>query len=256
MQYFVGVDIGTTHTKAVMVTATGKVLQEKKAGYPTHQPFPGYSEQDPDQIFTAVLDVLGGVLAFINDKENLTAVCFSAAMHSIMAINEQGRPLTPLYTWADTRSIKYTVELKSTEKGKRIYLETGTPVHPMSPLCKIAWIKNELPEIFQSTHKFISGKEYVFWKLFGKFLIDYSIASATGMFNIRTLRWNDESLEFAGINADYLSQPVSPTHFETSLEEKCRKNVGLEKNCHFLSAQVMAVLLLSAVEQHCLMKWL
>lgn len=228
MPYIIGVDIGTTHTKAVATTATGEVLYEEKANYPTLQPLPGYSEQDPGLIINAVLDVLKRVLAKIDDKQNLAAVCFSAAMHSIMAVDKDGHPLTFLYTWADTRSVAYADALKNTEAGKRIYLQTGTAIHPMSPLCKIAWIKNELPEIFSKTYKFISGKEYIFYQLFGRYVVDYSIASATGLFNTKTLDWNSESLAFAGITEAHLSQPVSTSHFENKVLENFREELGID----------------------------
>jgi gluconokinase len=214
LNYIIGIDIGTTHTKAVVTSATAKVLFEEKAPYPTLQPEPGFSEQNPVQIYEAVVQVLEKVLGNIDEKENVLGVCFSAAMHSIMSIDKDGVPLTNLYTWADTRSKKYARELKDTEKGKRIYSVTGTAGHPMSPLCKIAWIRHELPEIFHKTYKFISVKEYVFYRLFNRFVVDFSVASATGLLNNKTFKWNEESLEFAGITAGHLSEPVSTTHSE------------------------------------------
>jgi len=217
MKYIIGVDIGTTHTKAVTANFKGEVLHEEKANYPTLQPVPGYSEQDPRLILEAVLGVLGKALENIQDKENLAAVCFSAAMHSLMAVGKDGNPLTSLLTWADTRSRRYAAVLKNSEAGKRIYLDSGTAVHPMSPLCKITWIRHELPEVFGATYKFISIKEYIFYKLFGQFKVDYSVASATGLFNNFTLKWNPESLSFAGIDENYLSEPVPVTHAETAL---------------------------------------
>ncbi len=214
MEYIIGVDIGTTHTKAVATSTTGEVLHEEKANYPTLQPALGFSEQDPILIFDAVVNVLEKVVAGIAGKHEAIAVCFSAAMHSIMALDKEGLPLTNIYTWADTRANKYAHELKDTEKGRMIYAQTGTAVHPMSPLCKIAWIKNELPDVFANTHKFLSVKEYIFYRLFNRFVVDFSIASATGLFNNRTLSWNDDSLQFAGITSDQLSEPVSTTHSE------------------------------------------
>jgi gluconokinase len=197
------------------------------------QPLPGYSEQDPQLIFEAVLGVLGKALDNIHDKENLGAVCFSAAMHSLMAININGKPLTSLLTWADTRSRRYAALLKDTEAGKRIYLDSGTAVHPMSPLCKIAWIRNELPEVFAGTYKFISIKEFIFYKLFGQFKVDYSVASATGLFNNFTLKWNEESLSFAGIDENYLSEPVPVTHAETALLPEYVQRFNLNRQLTF-----------------------
>ena len=226
MKYLIAVDIGTTHTKVLLTTTAGKILQEEKAGYPTYHPSPGFSEQDPDEILAGVLSALGNVLQSISDKQNIAAICFSAAMHSVLALNKAGKPLTAAFTWADIRSNEYARKLRLTDTGNRLYNQTGTPVHPMSPLCKIAWIKNELPEIFSNTHKFISVKEYIFYRLFSKFLVDYSIASATGLFNIKELAWNPESLEFAGITAAYLSEPVSPVHAETALNDVYRERFG------------------------------
>lgn len=225
--------MGTTHTKAVVSTAKGDVLFEEKAAYPTLQPFPGHSEQDPALLFDAVITVLEKVLGNIKDKKDVVAVCFSAAMHSIMAIDENGIPLTNLYTWADTRSNKYAKELKDSALGKAIYLETGTAVHPMSPLCKITWIRNELPDIFKRTSKFISGKEYVFYRLFDRFVVDFSIASATGLFSNRSFTWFESSLKYAGISTDYLSDPVSTTHSETGLLKIYKDRFGLAHNLPF-----------------------
>lgn len=234
MKYLIAVDIGTTHTKVLLTTEAGKILQEEKAGYPTCQPSPGHSEQDPDEIFAGVMSALGSVLQSITDKQNIAAICFSAAMHSIMALNKEGKPLTAVYTWADIRSNAYARKLRETDTGNRLYSQTGTPVHPMSPLCKIAWIKDELPEIFNNTFKFISVKEYIFYRLFGKFIVDYSIASATGLFNTNELRWNSESLAFAGISPAYLSEPVSPTHIETALHESYRERFELRHDIPFM----------------------
>lgn len=234
MNYLIGIDIGTTHTKAVVTSTKGEVLYEEKAHYPTLQPSPGYSEQNPVQIFEAVIEVLGKVFISVPDKKDVMAVCFSAAMHSIMAIDKQGVPLTNLYTWADTRANKYARELKDSKKGKLIYSQTGTAVHPMSPLCKIAWIKNELPEIFLNTYKFISVKEYIFYRLFNRFVVDYSVASATGLFNNHNFKWNEDSLQFAGITTDHLSEPVSTTHSELLKNEIFVKRFNLEKELPFI----------------------
>ena len=72
--------------------------------------------------------------------------------------------------------------------GKKIYEHTGTPIHPMSPLCKLMWMKDNQPDIFANAYKFISIKEYIWFHFFGKFQVDYSIASGTGLFDIQVIR--------------------------------------------------------------------
>jgi gluconokinase len=230
MQYFIGVDIGTTHTKAVIINTEGQVLQEIKASYLTRQPQPGYSEQDPEEVLTAVLRVIQKTVAVVPEKDNIQCIAFSAGMHSLMAVNKNGQPITGLLTWADIRSNKYAAKLKQTARGQEIYDQTGTPIHPMTPLCKIAWIKYEMPLVFAETYKFISMKEYVMFKLSGEYLVDYSIASASGLFDNRLLQWSSDAMEFAGITTNQLSIPVSPTHIIKSFSTEFGKSTGLSKN--------------------------
>lgn len=234
MRHIIGIDIGTTHMKAVVATTTGRVLHEAKKGYPsTHSPA-GNHEQDAEYIFQSVLQVLKKAGDGIKEKESIACICFSAAMHSLLAIDKLGKPLTPMMTWADTRSNQYAVKLKGTAKGDLIYQRTGTPIHPMSPLCKIAWIKGERPDVFAAAHKFISIKEYIFYHLFGEFVIDYAIASATGLFDIHQLQWCDEALQFAGINADKLSRLVSTDTAFSELREDYSSQLNLPAKVPFL----------------------
>lgn len=234
MHHIIGIDIGTTHVKAVIATTAACILEEIKEGYPTLNPLPGHQEQDPVDIFQAVLKVLKQAIDTIADKETISCISFSAAMHSLMAVNKTGQPLTPLMTWADTRSNQYAQEIKNTGQGDIIYQCSGTPIHPMSPLCKIAWIRLEMPAVFAVAHKFISAKEYVFHQFFNEFVIDHSIASATGLFDIHQMQWCDESLKFAGISAEQLSSPVSSTQTFTKLKEEYRLQLGLPGNISFL----------------------
>ncbi len=107
--------------------------------------------------------------------------------------------LRPLITWADTRSEKIAEEIRRSADAEKIYTATGTPIHSMSPLCKIKWLKENEPEIFKDAFKFISIKEFIWYRLFNAYEVDYSIASATGLFNIDSFEWNEPSLQLCGI---------------------------------------------------------
>ncbi|HEY9363363.1 MAG TPA: gluconokinase [Chitinophagaceae bacterium] len=209
MNYIIGIDIGTSNIKAVVITDGGKIIKEFELAHELYSPLPGYSEQDPDEIVASVFSIINRSASIIPDINQLKYISFSAAMHGLLALDEWGKPLTPFVTWADNRAHEIAADLKASAPGKKIYEHTGTPIHPMSPLCKIAWIKKEWPGIFQQATKFVSVKEYLFFKLFGQFVIDHSIASATGLFDITTLDWNGDALSFAGITAGRLSKPVS-----------------------------------------------
>ncbi|WP_373514749.1 gluconokinase, partial [Persicitalea sp.] len=88
----------------------------------------------------------------------------------------------------------------------------GTPIHAMSPLCKLLWLRENEPKLFKKAARFVGIKADVFFKLAGEYLVDYSIASATGLFNIEKFAWDEYTLNYLGLAADRFSEPVSPYH--------------------------------------------
>ncbi len=215
-QYVIGVDIGTGSAKAVAVNIYGKPVATSQVFYKTVSRQRGYSEQDPEIIWNAFAECIKEIAT----KENQVSlsVSLSSAMHSLLVVNNKNIAITPLITWEDTRSEKIAADLRNSPEAKSIYSATGTPIHSMTPLCKIKWMKENENKIFEQACKFISIKEFIWYRLFNKYEIDYSLASATGLFSIENFKWNKPSLEFCGIDESHLSEPV-PTHF-------IRKNIN------------------------------
>lgn len=209
---YIGVDIGTSSVKAVSIDNRGVVQNIRQIPYPIFSSSPDFQEQDPEEIFNATVKVLKDILADNQGNKNqIKAISFSAAMHSLMAIDAAGKPLTLLITWADSRAKQIADNLREMDLGKQIYRQTGTAVHAMSPLCKLLWLKEYQAELLAEAHKFIGIKEYVFFKLFGEYVIDFSLASATGLFDVFNLKWYKDSLQLIGIEENKLSTPVPTT---------------------------------------------
>ncbi|MFD1953133.1 gluconokinase [Paenibacillus thailandensis] len=252
LNYMIGIDMGTTSTKAVLFEENGKVVAKANEEYPLFTPTPAIAEQDPDQIFNAVLHTINQVMTeSMVDPERVLFVSFSSAMHSVIPVDSAGKPLMRCITWADNRSAAMSELLKKELNGHEIYRRTGTPIHPMSPLTKLMWLKREHPSIFDRTHKFISIKEYVFYKLFGEFVVDHSIASATGMMNLERLEWDAEALSVAGIAADRLSRLVPTTHTMTGLNGEYASQMKLSPSTPFVvgaSDGVLSNLGVNAIE--------
>ncbi|MBM7691056.1 gluconokinase [Peribacillus deserti] len=242
-KYVIGVDIGTTSTKSVLFSAEGSVISSFGIEYPLFSPTPGTAEQDPEEIFQAVIGSIKKTVEISRvNPESIICVSFSSAMHSVIAVDEEGRPLSRCITWADNRSSSCAEKIKKELNGHEIYLRTGTPIHPMSPLSKLAWLKHENEELFLNTHKFIGIKEYVFYKLFKQYVVDYSIASATGMFNLNDLAWDAEALNIAGVTPEQLSTPVSTTHSLTGLDEDYASAMNLLPSTPFVAGASDGVL--------------
>jgi gluconokinase len=212
MEYVLGIDIGTGSVKAVAVNLQCQSFEVCQHHYSFSAPKPGYHEQDPELIWNAFITSIKEIIIKIGTQP--LAISLSSAMHSLIAADENCRPLAPMITWADNRSWEIAKRLRESAEGISIYRATGTPLHAMSPLCKIIWIRENDPALFNKTFKFISIKEYIWHKIFNEFKIDYSIASSTGLFNINQLTWHNNALAMAGITAQSLSQPVSTDHTE------------------------------------------
>lgn len=211
MTYYLGVDIGTTSTKAVAFSEKGEMVAIHSSFYAMHHPHEGWSEQDPEEIVAAVVTAVNTVLKQLAPHPP-RFVSFSGAMHSLIAVDSNGAPLTPCIIWADNRAATIASELRRSEQGAAFYRVTGVPLHPMSPLCKLLWLKSETPDLFHRAARFIGIKEYVIYRLFGDAVVDSSVASATGLLNLETLQWDQDILDFIGITEDRLFTVVSPDY--------------------------------------------
>jgi gluconokinase len=220
--FYIGIDIGTTATKGMVFTQEGKVVNHCCISYEMYHPKPDWSVQKPSEVLNAV----------VNCVENLTKIhtpkfiSFSAAMQSLIAVDVQGNPLTDVILWADNRASEIAKDLRESTLGQRFYKKTGIPIHTFCPMTKILWLKQNEPEIFKKTHKFISLKEYIWHYFTGEYVIDSSMASGTGMMNIECLCWNDEILNFLSISRDKLSSVVSPTYTTKSLTKNYTLIIG------------------------------
>ncbi len=210
MEYVLGVDIGTGSVKAVAVNLQCRSFADNQVYYSYSSPKPGYHEQDPELIWQAFRNCLKGAIEKIGNPP--LAISLSSAMHSLIPVDKTCTPLAPMITWADSRSSGVAKRLRYTTTGMAIYNATGTPLHAMSPLCKIIWIKENDSELFNSTFKFISIKEYIWHKLFNEFELDHSGASCTGLFDIGQLTWYHDALLLAGITPGSLSKVVPTDH--------------------------------------------
>ncbi|WP_119326468.1 gluconokinase [Companilactobacillus musae] len=235
MDYMIGVDIGTTSTKSVLYDMKGKVMAYANSGYQLYQDVPDMAEEDPDDILDAVVEVMGQVIRKGKVKpQEIKGISFSSAMHSLILMDQNDQPLTRAITWADNRAAKYSEELKNNGVGAQIYAKTGTPIHPMAPLSKILWLRHEKSELFKQTKKFIDLKTYVFFRLFGVYKMEYSIASATGMFNILDLDWDQQALDLLQITQEQLPELVEPTAVITGINKRYGDLLGISKTTPFV----------------------
>ena len=230
--YVIGIDIGTGSTKAVAINSSGEIITSSQFYYPFISGLvEGHTEQDTKLIWDAFVNCIKHTTASLQRMP--FAVSLSSCMHGLMLIDNKQRQLTNLITWADTRSEKIADEIRRSPQAENLYRTTGTPIHSMSPLCKIIWLKNNSPEIFASAFKFISIKEFIWYRLFNEYQVDYSVACGTGLFNIEKLEWNNASLKLSGITGDQLSEPVSTKYVRNDINSSSASLLGISPGTPF-----------------------
>jgi gluconokinase len=213
----IGVDIGTTGVKAVALDATAVGHADAEREYPTESPSPGWSEQDPDAVAEATAAVVREVVGKVAGSA-VAGVAISSVMHSLLALDADGHPLTPLLTWADGRAADQAQRLRETGAWLALHRRTGTPVHQMSPLVKLLWFRQERPEIWRRAAHWVGIKEYVLSLLVGELVVDESVASATGLYGLADRDWDADALAQAGLRRDQLPTLRQPTDVVARLE--------------------------------------
>jgi len=216
----IGVDIGTTTVKAFAFGVHMQEITSAEESVKSWHGDPGAAEQDPAAVYQALVSVLSRTA---QEAQHLgytvERVGFSAAMHSLIPVAADGSYLSPAMTWMDSRAKDEASTLWQTPAGKSVYERTGTPIHAMTPLLKLMWMRKQRPKVFQEAEKFVSLKEWIWYQWFGEWCVDASIASATGLYNLREGTWDAEALSLAGITAEKLSTIVPTTYVKQGIRE-------------------------------------
>jgi gluconokinase len=233
--WYLGIDLGTGSCKSVIVDPEGKVLGFGVGQYESSDVQAKWREQNPEAMVSGLVQ---SAKAAMDDAavspDRCAGLSLGAALHGILAIDKKGKPLTGVMTWADDRASHQAKKIKGEIDPAVLYQETGCPVHWMYPLYKILWIREEEPDIFRAADRFISAKEYMTKRLTGQYMVDYALASGTGLLNVRTLTWNTTALDLAGIRAEQLSQLCSPKETISEIDPELARQIGIPETTPFV----------------------
>lgn len=213
-EVILGVDLGSSATKVVAVDRAFAARATVERGYPMLGGPGGEAVHDPDQVLrTAITAVRECAQRCATLGLDVAGISFSAAMHTLMALDADLAPLTPALSWADARAAATAKDLRAQEGGRlarELHFATGTPVHPMAPMVKLAWFREHESRLHQEAVWWCGLKDYVLHRFSGRFVTDHSCASATGLLDIRTLAWHGGALAVAGIEENRLPDLVDP----------------------------------------------
>lgn len=220
-----GLDVGTTAAKASLFSLDGEVRLTCSREYPLLNPQPGWHVQDPDAVARGVLEAMREAVAQV-DADRVIGISISTAMHGLVGLDADLRPVTELLTWADSRARPQAEALNDHSTGPRLHYTSGTPTHPMSPLVKLCWIRENDPDLLARTAHWVGLKDWVLAVLTGQVATELSTASGSGMLDMEERAWNPEAIELTGVRPDQL-----PTIHDTTdtlpLSAQAASTIGL-----------------------------
>ncbi|WP_335989890.1 xylulokinase [Acinetobacter bereziniae] len=200
MQVLLGIDIGTSGCKALLIDTEGKVVAADTATYPLSKPRPGWTEQDPELWVEGASQAIAGVLAKVSNIEIL-CVGLSGQMHGLVPLDKAHQVLRPAILWNDQRNKDECAEIVEVAGGlEGLIAETNNRMLVGYTGGKILWMQRHEPELFSQINTVLNPKDYLRLRLTGEIATEVSDASGTGLFNVRSRQWATGLIEKIGID--------------------------------------------------------
>ncbi|EOT41759.1 xylulokinase [Enterococcus columbae] len=224
MSYVLGIDLGTSSLKGILMDEAGQVICEKSSGYGIDTPANGYSEQRPEYWVVACEDVLTQLSIAVSDfGEKLAGISFSGQMHSLVTLDADFKPAYPAILWNDVRTTKQCEQIMSTF-GERLLSITQNIALEGFTLPKILWLQENEPAIWQKVKKIMLPKDYLSFWFTGEICTEYSDAAGTLLLDIQKRAWSDEILNQFAISKDILPKLIpSMDRVGIVKEEICKR---------------------------------
>jgi len=228
--WFLGMDVGTGGTRAVLVDADGKLISGASSEHaPFRTPHPGWAEQDPEDWWRAAQEAIRGALAAAPEpKQPVVALGLTGQMHGAVMLDENGKVLRPSLIWCDTRTQPECDWLHEKIGYEKLIELTCNPALPNFTLTKLLWVKTHEPEIFAKIRHVMCPKDYVRYRLTGEFAIDVQEASGTLMLDVTHRCWSKEVCEAAGIPESWLPKLYESPEVCARISEEAAGLTGLK----------------------------
>ena len=194
MSNYIGIDLGTSGVKILLVSSQGKILKEVTEGYPVSYPQSGWSEQNPEDWYSAVISGLEK----LNAKE-VAGISCGGQMHGLVILDKEDSVIRPCILWNDGRTGKQTEYLNSVIGKDKLANYTANIAFAGFTAPKLLWLKENEPENFNKIAKIMLPKDYIVYRLTGEFSTDYSDASGTLLLDVKNRCWSKEMCGICGI---------------------------------------------------------
>lgn len=207
--YYIGIDLGTSAVKLLLVDEGGAVVSEVTRGYPLSFPHPGWSEQRPEDWWSAVLDGVPELVAGVDARE-VRSIGLGGQMHGLVALDEGDNVIRPAILWNDGRTAREVEYLNEVVGRDKLSAYTANIAFAGFTAPKLLWMRENEPEKFEKIAKIMLPKDYLVYRMTGVHATDYSDASGMLLLDVQHKRWSKEMCELCGVSETQL-----PTLYES-----------------------------------------
>ncbi|MGV3010364.1 xylulokinase [Streptococcus thoraltensis] len=250
-KYVLGIDIGTSSLKGILVDQNGKVIADSAAPYKVYTPYKGYSEQNPEDWYLATESVFDDFCKRVDDfADNLEGIAFSGQMHSLVLLDENMDVVRNAILWNDTRSTKQCDKLMKYYGEELLFITKNKALEGFT-LPKIMWVQENEPELWSKVRHILLPKDYVRFRLTGTLGIDLSDASGTLLLDMESNTWSKNIISNYNIPIDYLPNLLKSQQYVGKLKGSISKKYkflnkidvfagGADNACAALGAGVLS----------------
>ena len=224
--YYIGVDLGTSAVKLLLMDADGKILNIVSKEYPLYFPHPGWSEQNPEDWYKQSTD---GIRELVNgfDKEKIAGISFGGQMHGLVALDADDNVIRPAILWNDGRTAKQTEYLNTVIGKEKLSGYTANIAFAGFTAPKILWMEENEPELFKKIAKIMLPKDYLAYRLSGVHCTDASDASGTLLFDVRNRRWSEEMMEICHVKESQMPKVFESYETVGTIRPEIARELGV-----------------------------
>ena len=230
MNCLLGIDLGTSSLKTIVLTQDGRILSSHAIDYQYDSPVTGYAEQDPEVWWNACVNtIITAVQRAGVSSADIRAMGFSGQMHGVVVLDKNYQVLRPAILHCDARSGEQVEKLNASMPLSQRQQLFRNPVYPGFMLTSLLWIRDNEPSVYERIAHVCSPKDYIRYKLCGVFSSEYSDASATLLFDIENNRWSEEIIRIAGLPREIFPECTEPSAVVGTLTREAAALTGLSE---------------------------
>jgi xylulokinase len=228
--YLMGVDLGTSGCKTVIFNVEGKEVSMAQKEYPVYHPQPTWAEQKPQDWWNAVVETVRESVKKAGIREDeIAGLAVDSQREAVVPLSEKGEELYDSIIWLDNRTVLQAHKIQELMGKRRVLSLTGLVINPVYSASKILWLKENVSEVYEKTECFLCAKDYIIYRLTGEKVTDYSMASRTMLFNVKTRTWSAEMCSTLDIAVEKLPPAKDSTAVVGEVSAKASRESSLPK---------------------------